>query len=87
MKNDLTLFLGYAFVPRLHITQHNFPEDLTNNKFHGHSLDFFSVRYFRRYFRKRKKIEKIWMDYEKSINSSEVKKDILPDYLLNSYFF
>ena len=32
------------------------------------------------------KIEKIHMDSEKSINSFEIKKDRLPDYLLKNYF-
>ena len=31
-------------------------------------------------------IEKIHMDYEKSLNLFEIKKDRLPDYLLNNYF-
>ena len=34
-----------------------------------------------------KKIERIRMNSKKSINSFEMKKDGLPDYLLNNFYF
>ena len=34
-----------------------------------------------------KNFEKIRMNFERSINSFEIQKNRLPDYLLNNYFF
>ena len=47
-------------------------------------LQFFSNDIF---INLKKNLKKIHMDSEKLRNSFEIKKDRLPDYLLNNYFF
>ena len=64
-ERNVTNF-GYVIVSRFHITHKNFPEQL-----HGCSIIFFFF-YKSSVLDNVKKIEKIHMDSEKSINSFEM---------------
>ena len=76
LKNErYVMDFGYVFIPKFHITHKNFSGDWSNF-LHSCSLIFFSKNGI---LKNVKKIEKIQLDSEKSINSFGMKKERLSD--------